>query len=84
MLDLSQLNLYLSPGTFKMETPETIWLSLQTEEWVTSLDFNDAYFHIPINQRSRKYLRFFLNLSFTAPPLVWPQLPWILQGGQGS
>ena len=37
----------------------------------TSLDFSDAYFHIPINQRSRKYLRFFLNnqtFQFTALP----------------
>ena len=71
ILDLSQLNLYLSPGTFKMETPETIRLSLQKGEWVTSLDFSDAYFHIPISQRSRKYLRFFLNsrtFHFTALP----------------
>ena len=60
ILDLSQLNLYLSTNTFKMETPETIRVSLQIGEWVTSMDFSDAYFHIPINQRSRKYLRFFL------------------------
>ena len=44
-----------------METPETIRLSLQQGEWITSLDFSDAYFHIPIAQRSRKYLRFHLN-----------------------
>ena len=52
-----------------METPETIRLSLQAGEWVTSLDFSDTYFHIPINQRSRKYLRFFLynqTFQFTA------------------
>ena len=55
ILDLSQLNLYLSPGTFKMETPETIRLSLQRGKWVTSLDFSNAYFHIPINQRSRGF-----------------------------
>ena len=35
ILDLSQLNLYLCPETFKMETPETIRLSLQQGEWVT-------------------------------------------------
>ena len=29
--------------TFKMETPETIRLSLQQGEWVTSLDFKDAW-----------------------------------------
>ena len=61
ILDLSKLNLFLHSETFKMETPETIRLSLQKGEWVTSLDFSDAYFHIPINQRSRKYLRFHLH-----------------------
>ena len=61
ILDLSKLNLFLATGTFKMETPETIRLSLQKGEWVTSLDFSDAYFHIPIAQRSRKFLRFHLN-----------------------
>ena len=43
---------------FKMETPETIRTSLQQGEWVTSVDFKDAYFHIPIQEQSRKYLRF--------------------------
>ena len=42
ILDLSRLNVFLNTGTFKMETPETIWLSLKTGEWVTSLDFSDA------------------------------------------
>ena len=32
--------------------------SLQTGEWVTSIDFKDAYFHISIQNQSRKYLRF--------------------------
>ena len=41
-----------------METPETIRTSLQQGEWVTSVDFKDAYFHIPIQDQSRKYLRF--------------------------
>ena len=41
-----------------METPETIRTSLQRGEWVTSVDFKDAYFHIPIQEQSRKYLRF--------------------------
>ena len=61
ILDLSKLYLFLHSETFKMETPETIRLSLQKGEWVTSLDFSDAYFHIPINPRSRKYLRFHLH-----------------------
>ena len=65
ILDLSALNKFLSIKTFKMETPETIRISLQQGEWVTSLDFSDAYFHIPIHSGSWKYLRFhFQNQSF--------------------
>ena len=48
ILDLSKLNLFLKAEKFKMETPETIRTSLQQGEWVTSTDFRDAYFHIPI------------------------------------
>ena len=58
ILDLSNLNLFLKTEKFKMETPETIRTSLQKGEWVTSIDFKDAYFHIPIQEQSRKYLRF--------------------------
>ena len=58
ILDLSHLNLFLKTEKFKMETPETIRTSLQEGEWVTSIDFKDAYFHIPIQEHSRKYLRF--------------------------
>ena len=58
ILDLSDLNFFFKTEKFKMETPETIRTSLQKGEWVTSIDFKDAYFHIPIQEQSRKYLRF--------------------------
>ena len=61
ILDLSTLNTFLNTGSFKMETPETIRTSLQAGEWVTSIDFKDAYFHIPIHSQSRKYMRFHLQ-----------------------
>ena len=70
-LDLSSLNKFLKVQTFKLETPESIRLSLQTGEWVSSLDFSDTYFHIPISQSSKKYLRFHCQnqtFQFTAPP----------------
>ena len=57
ILDLSNLNFFLKVEKFEMETPETIRTSLQQGEWVTSVDFKDAYFHIPIQEQSRKYLR---------------------------
>ena len=61
VLDLSTLNTFLNTELFKMETPETIKTSLQVGEWVTSIDFKDAYFHIPIHSQSRKYMRFHIQ-----------------------
>ena len=71
ILDLSKLNLFLKAEKFKMETPETIRTCLQPGEWVSSIDFKDAYFHIPIQEQSRKYLRFHVQgqtYQFKAPP----------------
>ena len=61
ILDLSTLNTFLNTESFKMETPETIRTSLQVGEWVTSINFKDAYFHIPIHSQSRKYMRFHIQ-----------------------
>ena len=58
ILDLSNLNKFFKAEKFKFETPETIRTSFQTGEWVTSTDFKNAYFHIPIQSQSRKDLRF--------------------------
>ena len=71
ILDLSALNKFLSVKTFKMEIPETIRISLQQGEWVTSLDFRDAYFHIPIHPGSRKVPFPKSILPVSGPPL-WP------------
>ena len=43
----------LKSESFKMETSETIRTSLQAGEWVNSIDFKDAYFHIPIHSHYR-------------------------------
>ena len=77
ILDLSALNRFLKVKTFKMETPESILLSLQPGEWVTSLDFRDAYFHISISPNSRKFLRF----SFQNQTFQFRALPFGLSSG---
>ena len=61
VLDLSTWNTFLNTESFKMETPETIRTSLHSGEWVTSIDFKDAYFYIPIHSQSRKYMRFHIQ-----------------------
>ena len=58
VIDLSVVNTYLHVPTFKMETTEVIWASLQVGEWVASIDLTDAYFHVPIHPKFQKYLRF--------------------------
>jgi ribonuclease HI len=58
IIDLSPLNVFIPKFPFKMETPATIRLALRPNDWLTSIDLKDAYFHIPIHQSSRPYLRF--------------------------
>ena len=45
-------------GEIQNGDTRNIRTSLQQGEWVTSIDFKDAYFDIPIQEQSRKYLRF--------------------------
>ena len=58
VLDLSPLNAYLEKKPFDMETPLSIRQSIRQGDWATSLDLSDAYFHVLIAPRFRKYLRF--------------------------
>ncbi|XP_071160985.1 uncharacterized protein [Mytilus edulis] len=61
VIDLSILNKFLIVPHFKIETNRSIRASILPGMWTTSLDLSDAYFHIPISQTYRKYLRFVWN-----------------------
>ncbi len=55
----------------KMEMSKIVRASLNENEWVTSVDLMDAYVHIPIRKRFRKYFRFEfqgLRYEFVATP----------------
>ena len=69
VIDLNRLNQFLGIERFKIETPESIRTSLNTGECVTSIDLQDAYLHIPIHPRSRKYLRLHTGLRCISSPL---------------
>ena len=58
ILDLSPLNKFLKKVTFKMDSPDSIRGILRRGDWATSLDLKDAYFHVPISPKDRKWLRF--------------------------
>ena len=85
VIDLSVVNTYLHVPTFKMETAEVIRASLQTGEWVASIDLTDAYFHVPIHPKFQKYLRFHVQgqaYQFRALPWQSPfcKVTLLLQG----
>ena len=61
IIDLSVLNHFVYTETFKMETQRKVRNADQLNDWAFSLDLTDAYLHIPIHHRSRKYLRFTLR-----------------------
>ena len=58
IIDLSRLNTHILFPKFKMETVQSIRKSLQPGEWCTQIDIKDAYLHIPVQEKFRKYLRF--------------------------
>ena len=42
-------------GLSKTNLSETMRTTFQQREWVTSIDFKEAYFHVPIQEQSRTY-----------------------------
>ena len=57
-LCLSLLNQYIKKQQFKMETVKSVRQSILVNDWAVSIDLTDAYLHVPIHPRSRKYPRF--------------------------
>ena len=57
ILDLRELNQDIATEYFKMDTAEQIQRTLTVGDWVASIDFKDAYYHILIHPSYRKFLR---------------------------
>ena len=61
ILDVSELNKYVKCQTFKMDTAQVVRDAISQDCWATSIDFSDAYHHIPMSDSHRKYLCFQVN-----------------------
>ena len=80
VLDLSALNRFLEPKPFRMETPASIRDSIHKGDWATTLDLRDAYFHVSIHPRDRKFLRFSWKekvFQFKVLPFGLSLAPWV-------
>ena len=73
VIDFLLLNQYIRKQQFKMETVKSVLQSILVHDWTVSIDLTDAYLHVPIHPRSRKYLWFMLEgLISQSYPLEWP------------
>ena len=61
ILDLRVLNSRLRYYKFRMLTNKALLHSIQPLDWFTSIDLQDAYFHISIIPAHRRFLRFAYN-----------------------
>ena len=80
VIDLSRLNRHVITPHFKMETLDSVRLSLRKHDWAISLDLTDAYFHIPIHRKSRRFLRFHFmgkTYQFRALPFGLAPAPYV-------
>ena len=80
VLDLSPLNRFVAKVHFKMETATSVRSAVQQNDWATSLDLRDAYFHVLMHPRSRPWLRFTWAkrvFQFRALPFGLSLSPWV-------
>ena len=58
VIDLSTLNLFVDVSHFRMETIQSVLLSVRRGDWMASIDLKEAYLQIPVHPESRRFLRF--------------------------
>lgn len=80
VIDLSALNKFLTAPKFKMETVKSILMALQQDQWCTSIDLKDAFLHVPMAPKHRRYLRFMVNgqrYQFKSLPFGLASSPYV-------
>ena len=61
VIDLKSLNAHISAPHFRMSTTGSVLSTMRKGDYALKIDLQDAYFHVPIHPRSRKYLRLALE-----------------------
>ena len=87
IIDLKALNFYLKVPKLKVESLQSICVSLLPQNFEISLDLQDAYFQVQIHKDSRKYLRFLFQgqvYHFRALPFGLSSAPWLFTQVMGE
>ena len=58
VIDLSLLNRFVDVSHFRMETIQSVLLSVRQGDWMASIDLREAYLQVPVHPESRRFLRF--------------------------
>ena len=58
VIDLSTLNRFVDVSHFRMETIQSVLLSVRQGDWMASIDLKEAYLQVPIHPESCPFLRF--------------------------
>ena len=61
VIDLSILNRFVDVSHFRMETIQSVLLSVRQGDWMASIDLKEAYLQVPVHPESRPFLRFVAN-----------------------
>ena len=80
IIDLSDLNKFVSKNHFKMDHLEVATQMLFPNAWLASIDLKEAYYAIPIAEEDQKYLCFQWGeqcFKFKCLPFGLCSAPWI-------
>ena len=58
VIDLSLLNRFVDISHFRMETIQSVLMSVRQGDWMASIDLRLAYLQVPVHPESRRFLRF--------------------------
>ena len=58
IINLKPLNKFIKKEHFRMSTLKDVKKNLQPGDWAVTLDLKDAYLHVPVHRRHRRFLRF--------------------------
>ena len=61
IINLCPMNCFVQKEKFKMETMQNVRELLRPGLWGATIDLKDAFYHVGIHRKSRKFLRFLLD-----------------------